>query len=195
MPEPIRWTEIDNPVIALFAAALGAPGQTRKEYDAKLCELSSGPAPAGLPVGLPPEGDGEADAPELERPVGPAEDDAPAGLDPESAPGSAPAWRADQPCTPSRHPATAVTVSSAAPRGPRDPPEALMPHYLVGACRTTFFHGSQATWPLPEQPLAKAHRNRSEEPAGMPPSAGFGPSRRAALDTVVPWTTECWRTS
>lgn len=34
MPEPVRRTEIDSPVIAVFAAALGVPGQTRKEYDA-----------------------------------------------------------------------------------------------------------------------------------------------------------------
>jgi hypothetical protein len=29
MLEPVLWTEIDSPVIAVFAAALGAPGQTR----------------------------------------------------------------------------------------------------------------------------------------------------------------------
>jgi hypothetical protein len=34
MPEPVRRTEIDSPVIALFAALFGVPGHTRKEYDA-----------------------------------------------------------------------------------------------------------------------------------------------------------------
>jgi len=32
MPEPVRWTEIDSPVIAALAAALGVPRQTWKEY-------------------------------------------------------------------------------------------------------------------------------------------------------------------
>ena len=30
MPDPVRWTAIDSPVIALLAAALWGPGQTRK---------------------------------------------------------------------------------------------------------------------------------------------------------------------
>jgi hypothetical protein len=34
MSEPVRRTEIDSPVIAVLAALLGVPGQTRKAYDA-----------------------------------------------------------------------------------------------------------------------------------------------------------------
>jgi hypothetical protein len=36
MPEAVRWTEIERPVIAALAAGVGVPGQTLKEYDAAL---------------------------------------------------------------------------------------------------------------------------------------------------------------
>jgi len=48
---------MDRPVSAVFAAALGVPGQTRKEYGAKLCERSDGPAGAALPPPAPVAGE------------------------------------------------------------------------------------------------------------------------------------------
>ena len=124
MPAPSRWTETDRPARAACAAALGGPGQTRNENEANGWELRSGP---GLAPGEAPEALGAGVGPaELAGPaelVGPAAGEDLAGADggalpAASAPGASPEWRPDQPWKANTRPATAVTASTAAPRGP-----------------------------------------------------------------------------
>src|SRR5215472_747222 len=133
MPAPSRWTETDRPARAACAAALGGPGQTWYEYAANGSELSSGP-------GRAPGGEGEglgAGAAEL---AGPAELACPAGRvglaeaggGPPlvaSAPGARPEWRPDQPWKASTSPATAVTASNTAARGPTGLSLSLIPSH------------------------------------------------------------------
>ena len=146
-PEPVRCTDIDRPVSAEEAAALGVPGQIWNAYDANDSELSSGPGAADDARGLAaapgdavPCGDGAAPA---ARPAGdgdrvpglcPAEAEARAGA-PEAAsePGASPALRPDQPCAASASPAAAVTPSNTRPFGPTgSPPMRIQAHDLTG---------------------------------------------------------------